>query len=702
MKKTFKTQILLAILVVGSFDQIRAGAVFRKAQEHVGSAEKNAVRGASEEISRLEANRLIFAYVNRLISEGGNLTDLDAQIFALPDLWSTYVQTGIKNQLNSRIDTQGFFAATSLLSPWLQRDFQRYRIPLQMQNDQNNLGQGYLASRLGYLYIKPRQTVQKKVVEYVLDQKLPAVFVSDLERGVYPWWFNMLVLYDSAKNAIKNNIKNLLREKIKKSGDGCLRLKVGRLPDWLSDFKNYTDIVVKDRMLADFVASTFIPRSEQKYWYVYTDSNSADSSAAIAGESFEAEREKIAEILQTCIKIEEIENEETENNEQQLPSNIEYVLVDIKNLSENTDKIQTIFTNNPNLTLVVYSEAAVIPNQFRVPVSVTKLSIVGRNITQVGDDFLDDYRNIVNLQLPSGLIRVGNEFLASCDALTSLQLPSGLTRVGNEFLAGCGALTSLQLPSGLTQVGDRFLAGCRGLASVQVPSGLTQVGNDFLVDCSSLTSVQLPSGLTQVGNEFLASCDALTSLQLPSGLTQVGDRFLFACRRLVSLQLPSGLTRVGDEFLFDCSSLVNLQLPSDLTEVGNDFLFGCSSLVTLQLPSGLTWVDHGFLFGCSSLVSLALPSGLTDVGNDFLFDCSSLVSLQLPSGLTRVGDHFLTGCSSLVSLNVPSGLTRVGDHFLAGCSSLTAIAIGRNFPQQTIDELKQRVPNIQITLKLGS
>ncbi|MFA5998437.1 MAG: leucine-rich repeat domain-containing protein [Candidatus Babeliales bacterium] len=511
MKKTSKIQSLLAMLLVGSFDQLHAGEVFRKAQEHIGRAEKNALLGTSEDISRLEANRLLFTYVNRAIVEGGHLTDLDEQLFALPDYSSTYVQTGIKNQLNSRIDTQGFFAATSRLSSWLQEDFQRYRIP--MQNDQNGLAQGYLASRMGDLYTKPEQMDFKKIKAYTFDKKLPAVFIADLERGVYPWWFDKLEISDSAKNIIENNIKSLLREKIKESGDSCLRLKVGRLPDWLSDFKNYTDTVVKDPMLADFVASAFIPRSEQRYWYAYTDSSSADSSAAVAEEPFDSEREKIAEILQTCIKIEEIENEEIENNEQQLPSNIEYVLVDIKNLPENRGKIKTIFRNNPDLTLVIYSAAAVIPVRINVSLFVKKLSIVGRNVTQVDDGFLFG-SSIESLQLPSGLTRVGDSFLSGCHSLVNVQLPSGLTEVGVSFLANCSRLVTLQLPSGLIRVGNGFLANCRWLVTLQLPSGLIRVGNGFLANCRWLVTLQLPSGLTQVGNDFLFGCSSLTTITI--------------------------------------------------------------------------------------------------------------------------------------------------------------------------------------------
>ncbi|MCX5924560.1 MAG: leucine-rich repeat protein, partial [Candidatus Dependentiae bacterium] len=84
------------------------------------------------------------------------------------------------------------------------------------------------------------------------------------------------------------------------------------------------------------------------------------------------------------------------------------------------------------------------------------------------------------------------------------------------------------------------------------------------------------------------------------------------------------------------------------------------------------------------------------VGDYFLPACSDLTSLQLPSGLTAVGRNFLVGCTGLTILQLPSGLTTVDDRFLFGCTDLTAIAIGRNFPQQVADDLRVRLPRVQI------
>ncbi|MCX5924263.1 MAG: hypothetical protein NTZ68_02480, partial [Candidatus Dependentiae bacterium] len=310
MKKIFKIQLLTGFLLLSSVGLLHGGAMLRRAQEYVDAVEKDAVLVASEEIMRLEANRLGFSYL-KAIAFGGNLTELDNQVLSLKGSWSDYVKSMIKNDLIGKITKDGFFVSLSILPSWLSPEFSRFLMPL--RGDVNGLAQGYLASKMCYIYVKKEQTDFVKAAEHIAEQ-LPKAFISDLTLGVNPWWFGMVSMSDAKKLQI--SIKNLLDKKIKDSGYGYMKLKVGTLPGWLSEFENYTDRIVTDPMLADFVAS------QRSYTYV-------DKNSAVDQNQLNAERSKITELLKSCVKIENIQGDN-------VAQEIEYVLVDIGNFSDTT------------------------------------------------------------------------------------------------------------------------------------------------------------------------------------------------------------------------------------------------------------------------------------------------------------------------------------------------------------------------------
>ena len=580
---------ILTFLLTG-MGQLYAGAIFREAKTFLkDDVQQEAVTVATKEFSDIEIMRLVLEYNNRL-RFGGFITELDNQIFALPTDLSTRAQNEIKKDIAYFIQRDGFFVSKVPLSPWLVQYFNRYLLPF--SNDSQSLLQGYVASKLGYIYVGRELP---RVMAFVLN-RLPAVYVSDLEQGVFPQWFNELVLSENDKDTIKNAVKNILRKKIQDSGKGYVRLKIGYVPDWLSsEFQNYTDVLVENEWKLSLEYKNYTANERLAYFYRY-DVNSdfvasqrdgyiyVDKTAAVAHNFLNFEKERIQEIFKIGLKLKEITDPAT------LSSDIRFIIISGHEMNLNRIAIDALFTNDLERVLVVHFETYNIPDDFKIPNSVKKIFIIGRNIKSVGSGFLADCSSLVSIQLPLGLTRmigktqfeVASRFLAGCSNLANLQLPSGLTQAGSDFLSGCTNLVSLQLPLGLTQIENNFLDNCRNLVNLQLPVGLIRISDFFLERCINLKNLELPSGLNQVGDMFLSGC-GFRVLHLPVGLARIGSFFLYNCSHLIDLQLSPNLMSVGDWFLAYCGNLKDLRLPLGLIQVGDHFLDHCNNLKTLRI-----------------------------------------------------------------------------------------------------------------------
>ncbi|MES2608033.1 MAG: leucine-rich repeat domain-containing protein [Pseudomonadota bacterium] len=166
--------------------------------------------------------------------------------------------------------------------------------------------------------------------------------------------------------------------------------------------------------------------------------------------------------------------------------------------------MHALFTTYPDHELVVDFEAAkrvndyfgYLPNGYFpdhypiLPSSLRNISIVGENLTIVGDEFLT----------------------RTC--LRSVTISNGVTTIRNNFLM-YGSLRSIAIPNSVTTIGDRFLWNCPFVTSVTIPNGVTTIGTYFLHNCSGLTSVTIPDSVTTIGDFFLTYCLSLTSVTIP-------------------------------------------------------------------------------------------------------------------------------------------------------------------------------------------
>jgi len=195
-----------------------------------------------------------------------------------------------------------------------------------------------------------------------------------------------------------------------------------------------------------------------------------------------------------------------------------HIIATYAELTTHGDEITAFFAGNPTHELVVdFGADAAVPCFFRIPNSVTRLSLVGENLTSIGEYFHFNNGALTSLTLPEGLRAIGDYFLNYNDALTSLTLPKSLEVIGNFFLSNNKALTSLILPKSLEVIGNYFLHNNEALTSLTLPESLRVIGNFFLRYNKALTRLTLPKSLEMIGDRFLSSNRLHTRVTLSGG-----------------------------------------------------------------------------------------------------------------------------------------------------------------------------------------
>ena len=94
----------------------------------------------------------------------------------------------------------------------------------------------------------------------------------------------------------------------------------------------------------------------------------------------------------------------------------------------------------------------------------------------VGDGILVAYRGTAqNVRIPETVKKIGPQAFRDHKEMIAVELGSGVTEIGEEAFAGCSSLTTVKGGSGLQVIHDRAFYGCP-LKVIRIPQNVTGVG----------------------------------------------------------------------------------------------------------------------------------------------------------------------------------------------------------------------------------
>lgn len=100
-------------------------------------------------------------------------------------------------------------------------------------------------------------------------------------------------------------------------------------------------------------------------------------------------------------------------------------------------------------------------------------------------------KNIVKIDIPSGVTSLEGSAFNGSTALTEVNIPDTVTTFGNSVFNGCTSLSSITLPSALTSIGAYVFENCSALTSIEIPSTVTSIGSYTFNGCTNLATITI-------------------------------------------------------------------------------------------------------------------------------------------------------------------------------------------------------------------
>lgn len=256
----------------------------------------------------------------------------------------------------------------------------------------------------------------------------------------------------------------------------------------------------------------------------------------------------------------------------------------------NTFKYTIIEIKYPGITFDdIYKEVINITKRKKNEI---KICIFISGINQTGYSFQNN-RNINFILLDSTVKEIIGEndkgSFKGCSSLVQISIPSSVIKIGNNAFYKCSSLTQISIPSSVTSVCIGAFEGCTSLKQVSfvIPSLVSSIDEYSFRGCSSLIQITIPQSVTSIGIGAFDGCTSLTQISIPSFITSIGLGAFCGCSSLtqISFENPSFLISIGDYAFNGCSALTKISIPSSVIEIGNNAFCGCPSLEQILIPS---------------------------------------------------------------------------------------------------------------------
>lgn len=383
----------------------------------------------------------------------------------------------------------------------------------------------------------------------------------------------------------------------------------------------------------------------------------------------------------------------------------------------------------------------------------------GKPVTRIAANAFKDFTKIKSIVIPEGVKTIDEYAFYGCTNLVDISLPSSLVKIGNYAFAILPYIESIVIPEGVKEIGSQVFACDEALKNISLPSSLNTFGGSLFVGCSSLkyvtsngvdylgnennpylfaarrtpknvspTSISLNEHTVFVGGSAFEKDSSIQEVTLSSHLKVIGS-MAFAATSITSISLPATLERIGEYAFEGCSKLETCLVTGDnLKVIEHEAFSGASLLKTIRIPKSIEEIgfyafkkfdnssamqynskDGGLYLGneenpyqafiqledntvtsftldpnvsviasqafyMSKITSLEIPSKVIGIG-DSAFDSSSLTSMVIPENVKYLGDSVFNTCSALTSLSILAPTEEIGSGFLQSCSALTSFKI---------------------------
>ena len=195
-----------------------------------------------------------------------------------------------------------------------------------------------------------------------------------------------------------------------------------------------------------------------------------------------------------------------------------------------------------------------------------------------------------------------------CTELVEIDIPSGIVKFGNEAFSGATSLVRVGMPETLHDFSaDSVFNGASILRTLDFSRAVGTIGQYFLRNAGNLLAVELPSTVTEIGQLFCYGCQSLVNLTL--GLHTVPYFGFGNAVALANLTLLSNTRSIEPMAFYNTVGLTSINLGGSLTQIGFaafELLSAGSRRLSLYIPDSVSFIDSA-AFSNTGVASVRLP-----------------------------------------------------------------------------------------------
>lgn len=281
--------------------------------------------------------------------------------------------------------------------------------------------------------------------------------------------------------------------------------------------------------------------------------------------------------------------------------------------------------------------------------------VIPEGITEIGDYVFHDI-NIIDVQLPSSLVKLGQYAFAECYKLQKIDLPANLKTIDNNAFFSSG-ITSITIPDSVEYIGDDVFSFCDYLTSVTIGKN-ARIDTDGLrrspfYACSQIVEfIVHPENMNYTAiNRLLFSKDGTTLLASAVG----SDKLI----------IPEGTKKIAwgtcfgqtEELKPGKTGFTELEIPGTVEEISDETFVNCPHLKTVTFKSGITTIGQ------------FIENEYRDIKDETFSKCQNLETINFPDSLTEIGDNMFNYCKNLKSVKIPDSVKRIGKYSFFECNA---------------------------------
>ncbi len=314
--------------------------------------------------------------------------------------------------------------------------------------------------------------------------------------------------------------------------------------------------------------------------------------------------------------------------------------------------------------------------------------IIGEGITVLSGELFYSASNVVNLYLPSTLIKVESYVLYNATNLTNIVFPNGSNILMGErdilknskyakqngnapvylgtLLIGYNGTapdnTSVTIKEGTLGVALEAFRGQKGIAEIIFPDSLVAICDNAFEGTAWKNN--LPDEMIYAGNVFY-SCGGITELNytltLREGTKGIAADALNSNGLVFEVIMPDSVLYIGDGAFFGANNLKEITVSSSLKYIDDDGFNGIVCTGTFEIPASVVYIGIG-AFSDADFTKVTFEEGYSvERFPARMFDsCQYLKEIEIPECVKYIEDSVFWQCWSIKEITIPKTVEYIG------------------------------------------